>query len=288
MPYYHVYIDRDGDEAEETDFSKEQLVENIIKPFSQGKEFICKGTIIDPHEITTIRVIETDKPATKLLPKDRKSVTVANILFGPTSDFRLLEEKGRDATRDFIRTQAEKRSKKKLSRKTHIMSSKKVFIAHGHDYEPVKELKTIVTELGLEPIVLHEQPSGSRTVVEKLEKFSGSINYAFVILTPDDMGSSKEDVMSAVATFRNRQYDSEDLLEGFTEIKFRARQNVILEFGYFIGKLGRDRVCCLYSGDIELPSDMQGIIHVPFKDSLNEVRNKIVKELKEAKYEIRE
>jgi hypothetical protein len=67
----------------------------------------------------------------------------------------------------------------------------------------------------------------------------------------------------------------------------RARQNVILEFGYFIGKLRRDRVCCLHKGKVELPSDMQGIVYIPFKDSIEEARDMIIKELKEAGYEIK-
>lgn len=70
-------------------------------------------------------------------------------------------------------------------------------------------------------------------------------------------------------------------------LRNRARQNVVLELGYFIGKLSRDRVCCLHKGDVELPSDMHGIVYIFFKKSVNEVRHKIIKELKEAGYEIK-
>ena len=66
----------------------------------------------------------------------------------------------------------------------------------------------------------------------------------------------------------------------------RARQNVVLEFGFFMGRLGRDRVCCLYREGVKLPSDMQGIVYIPFKKSLNEIRDKIAKELKAAGYNI--
>jgi len=144
-----------------------------------------------------------------------------------------------------------------------IMSNR-VFIVHGRNHKPMKELKVMLTEFGLEPIVLHEQPSGSRTIVEKLEKYS-DVGYAFVILTPDDIGSSSDAIFTSP----------------------RARQNVVLEFGYFIGKVGRDRVCCLYKGDVELPSDMHGIVYIPFKDSVKEARNMIIKELKEAGYKIK-
>lgn len=70
-------------------------------------------------------------------------------------------------------------------------------------------------------------------------------------------------------------------------LKSRARQNVILEFGFFIGKLGRKRVCCLYKERVELPSDMHGMVHVSFLNSVNEARDMIAKELKAAGYEIK-
>jgi predicted nucleotide-binding protein len=160
--------------------------------------------------------------------------------------------------------------------------SKKVFIVHGRDYSPVKELKFILTKFGLKPIVLHEQPSGSRTIVEKLEKYS-DVGYAFVVLTPDDIGSDIESLSSILSS--PDKLNLEDIFEMKLAEK-RARQNVVLEFGYFVGKLGRDHVCCLHKGDIELPSDMHGIVYIPFEKSVNERRDTIVTELKAAGYDI--
>jgi len=182
--------------------------------------------------------------------------------------------------------------------------SKKVFIVHGRNHEPMKKLKVMLEEFGLNPIVLHEQPSASRTIVEKLEKYS-DVGFAFVILTPDDLGSSidewrkavkdmphfsREDVSKVTGskTFIQREMMLVEALRRYhLFLKTRARQNVVLEFGYFIGLLGRDRVCCLYKRDVELPSDMQGIVYIPFKDSVNEAREMLIKELKEAGYEIK-
>lgn len=146
-----------------------------------------------------------------------------------------------------------------------VTLSDKVFIVHGKSVKPIQELKAMLREFGLKPIVLHEQPSGSRTIIEKLEKYS-DVGYAFVVLTPDDVGKLANDKQN---------------------LKQRARQNVVLEFGYFMGMLGRDRVCCLYKGDVELPSDMQGIVYIPFKESVNECCDTIAKELKAAGYEIK-
>ncbi|MBX5326432.1 MAG: TIR domain-containing protein [Candidatus Bathyarchaeia archaeon] len=177
-------------------------------------------------------------------------------------------ENGKDVTRKYITVPraGKSESKRRLERKN-------IFIVHGRDYKPVKELKGI-RGLGLNPIVLHEQPSGSRTIVEKLEKYS-DVGYAFVILTPDDLGGPFLGKVRGLGANK---------LEGFHP---RARQNVILEFGYFIGRLGRDKVCCLHTGDVELPSDMHGIVYVPFKNSVEEVRQQISEELRAAGYQIK-
>jgi len=194
--------------------------------------------------------------------------------------------------------------KEKLPKKMAASLSKDIFLVHGRDRKSVKELKHMLKEFGLNPIILHEQASGARTIVEKLEKYS-DVGYAFVILTPDDVGCLNvrvsKSLKSVVKTLQN-------LVEAYTVIKRkgplkkardelsrvisyfkpRARQNVVLEFGFFMGLLGRDRVCCLYKGDIELPSDMHGIVYIPFKESVKEARHMIIKELKEAGYDIKE
>lgn len=173
--------------------------------------------------------------------------------------------------------------KEKLPKKIIAPLSKDIFLVHGRDRKSVKELKSMLKEFGLNPIILHEQPSGSRTIVEKLEKYS-DVDYAFVILTPDDVGGFADKMPKVEEAFLSIGAMKEFFDTAF--LKSRARQNVVLEFGYFIGKLGRDRVCCLHKGDIELPSDMHGIVYIPFRESVNECRDKIVKELKAAGYDI--
>lgn len=163
--------------------------------------------------------------------------------------------------------------------------SKKVFIAHGRDFRPVKDLKAMLIKFGLKPIVLAEQPSGSRTIIEKLEKYSKDVSYAFIILTPEDglfnLATLLKIIDESETQPLSRKEKNDLFLKLFGDITEKvARQNVILEFGYFIGKLGRDHVCCLYKGDVKLPSDMHGILYVPFKNSVKEGRSDIVKELK--------
>lgn len=113
--------------------------------------------------------------------------------------------------------------------------------------------------LGLRAIILHELPDSGQTIIEKFERYS-DVAFAIVLLTPDDVGASES--------------SSEKLNP-------RARQNVILELGYFTAKLGRSRVCALYSGNVELPSDLHGVLYTAI-DSEGAWRMKLAQELAEA------
>jgi predicted nucleotide-binding protein len=178
--------------------------------------------------------------------------------------------------------------------------SNRIFIVHGREFKAVKELKTILEDVGLEPIVLHEKASASRTIIEKLEKHS-DVGFAFVLLTPDDAGYCQYErrkvsddyairilpTLKNLRSLTNKEHELyiAEIMKGFVKVlRGRARQNVVLEFGYFIGRLGRDRVCCLHQGNVELPSDMTGIVYIHFDKSLKECRDKILEELKEAQY----
>jgi len=144
--------------------------------------------------------------------------------------------------------------------KGHQMPSKKVFVVHGHDETAKIDVARTLERLGLEPIVLHEQPSKGKTIIEKFEEHASLASYAIVLLTPDDIGYPKDK-------------DAEK--------KPRARQNVILELGYFAGSLGRERVCVLFKGSTEVPSDYIGVVYVPIDDS-GAWRFQIAKEMRTA------
>ncbi len=154
---------------------------------------------------------------------------------------------------------------------------KEIFVSHGKDLKPLNELKEILTEVGLIPAVLSELPSGGKTVMEKLEAYS-NVGYAFVILTPDDLGGFVET--------GNKWSRPKRLRKFLKNAQTRTRQNVILEFGFFVGKLGRNRVTCLLKKPVEQPSDMQGIVYISFKESIHEIKDDILKELKAAGYKI--
>jgi predicted nucleotide-binding protein len=150
------------------------------------------------------------------------------------------------------------------------VNTKKVFVVHGHDEVSKANLEIFLREIGLEPIVLHRQADGGLTIIEKFEKHS-DVGYAFILLTPDEISYVKAE-------------DSKE--DSARKKEFRARPNVIFEFGYFVGKLGRSRVCCLYTGDVSLPSDVSGMIYKKFAKNIEEVRYDLIKELKASDYEI--
>jgi predicted nucleotide-binding protein len=160
-----------------------------------------------------------------------------------------------------------------ISEKTDAASqrrSKKVFVVHGHNEVAKTNLEVLLNEIGLQPIVLHRQADEGLTVIEKFEKHS-DVGYAFILLTPDDVAYPKADEA------KNDKDRKKEL---------RARPNVIFEFGYFVGKLGRSRVCCLYTGDVTLPSDVSGMIYKKFNASIDEVAYSIIKDLKASGYSV--
>jgi predicted nucleotide-binding protein len=134
-----------------------------------------------------------------------------------------------------------------------------VFIVHGHDSMTKESVARFVEKLDLRAIILHEQPNEGKTIIEKFEDYS-NVGFAIVILTPDDVGAPQNKA---------------------NEQKPRARQNVIFELGYFVGKIGRNRVCALYKEDVDMPSDYNGVLYVPL-DANDAWQLKLAKEIKQA------
>lgn len=137
--------------------------------------------------------------------------------------------------------------------------SRDIFIVHGHDEAAKQEVARVIKKLELHAIILHEQPDKGRTIIEKFEHHS-DVGFAVVLLTPDDMGYPKDTP---------------------SEVKPRARQNVVLELGYFIGILGRSNVCPLLKGDVEIPNDYAGVLYKKM-DASGAWRFELAKEIKAA------
>ena len=137
--------------------------------------------------------------------------------------------------------------------------SRKVFVVHGHDAGAREAMARFLEKIELEAIILHEQADQGFTIIEKFETYAKQVGFAVVLLTPDDLAGPA-------------------LAPGLVA---RARQNVIFELGYFVGKLGRGRACLLRKGEVEIPSDLYGVIYTDM-DAANGWKLKLAKELKAA------
>jgi len=144
------------------------------------------------------------------------------------------------------------------------LSNNKVFIVYGHDIEAREQLELLLRRMKLEPVILQNLPIAGDTIIEKLEA-NIDVRYACVLLTPDDEGHPAGEPK---------------------EKKLRARQNVILELGMFLVRLGRKRVAILHKGALELPSDISGLIYIKFNKRVDEVKERLGAELQEAGFPI--
>jgi len=144
----------------------------------------------------------------------------------------------------------------------------RVFIVYGHDIQAREQLELLLRRLKLDPIVLQNIAGGGDTIIEKLERLTDA-DFACVLLTPDDEGRRKADG---------------DEVE---DLRPRARQNVVLELGMVLARLGRRRVAILVKGrNIEHPSDIEGLIYIQFSNHVDQAKNELAASLQEAGFNI--
>lgn len=151
--------------------------------------------------------------------------------------------------------------------------SNDIFIVHGHNEEMKQAVARVVTKLGLNPIILHEQANEGKTIIEKFETNAEAINFAIILLSGDDLAASVRD-LNGVKDEEVRQH-----------LELRARQNVVFEMGYFAGKLGRANVFFLLQDNVTKPGDLDGIVYTAY-DTARVWRFELVKELKNAGYKV--
>ena len=149
------------------------------------------------------------------------------------------------------------------ARRTEKPNSRRVFVVHGHDDGLKETVARFLAKLDLEPIILHEQPNRGRTIIEKFEEHS-DVAFAVVLFTADDVGHP---------------------IGKAEESKPRARQNVVLELGFFMAALGRERVCVLYKDGVDVPSDYSGVLYEGI-DSKGAWRSRLALEIKSAGIEV--
>lgn len=275
--YYHASITQKEDakrgssydNAYEVDTSRELIVEKIAIPYLKGERFFVGGTVCDPKRVTSLRFIHTNQSFPELVPfirSERARSTV--ITFMP--DEAYLFDKGEDVTRPILdEAEASINSKPSRSKAESCKTFNKVFVVHGHDTALLDQTEILLHRWGLEPVILRDRANEGRTVIEKIEA-NTDVGYGLVLLTPDDVGGIAQQDPSSL------------------KLQPRARQNVILEWGYLLAKLDRRRVACLVKTGVELPSDLHGIVRIDLKGDVRDSAQEIARELRAAGFALKE
>lgn len=270
MMYYHIRITQKSNKIIDElklDLSEEKLLNQFITPYENGENIIVNGKTIRPDDIERVKINKTELSSSKLIPfvRAKRSRNVGGI---PLTDEWYVTKEGEDVTDDLIKGEPGYK-KKKLGEKMGEAKPKSnnIFVVHGHDNEMKETVARVLKNVGFEPIILHEQENLGKTIIEKFESCSESVSFAVVLLSPDDLGYKKDKLPESAM--------------------FRARQNVILELGYFMGKLGRKNVVALNKDgtNFEVPSDILGIVYIPF-DPYYGWKLTLAKEIKAAGYDI--
>lgn len=268
MPYYHVLIDtnefaKSYYELDKIDLS--EIKEEIIGPYLRGEQFFFNGAFLDNTKVKRILIKESEQSSGDYAFLGRllgNAIEPCDIM---TED-RLTTDVTKSIFKEYKSQLQETTSKSEapISNKPKApMNKSKVFIVHGHDGEAKEAAARFVEKIGLEAIILHEQASSGQTIIEKIEANS-NVGFAIVLYTPCDLGASKGEK---------------------DHPKPRARQNVVFEHGYLIGKIGRENVCALVKGDIETPTDISGVVYIKM-DEGDGWKLAVAKEMKKSGYDV--
>lgn len=269
--YYHVIVKPKSDKfygEYKTDLTKEQLISRFIEPYEQGMPIVINGKTVQPDDLERIKISESERTIESFIPQIRaehQNSSVA-IIGGPSYTHQAIG-RAKDVTDDFIEGAVgyKKALVKSQSTDQKLVRSQsnRVFIVHGHDESAQNKAARFVEKLGFEAIILHEKASSGRTIIEKIEHYS-DVGFAIVLYTPDDVGNVKSEAEN---------------------LNVRARQNVVFEHGYLIGRLGRENVSALVDGKLELPNDISGVVYINL-DEGSAWQLQLAKEMKQSGYDI--
>lgn len=265
--YYQVLIERsekDGEyckqyfELDKTDLT--EIEKRIVYPFLRKEDFQFDGYFFKTAEIKRIAIKETQK-TTKELSKDENDNMPEGMMFISPEDIVIYDKHTKDITPIvFGKAKSSLPTMSETKTNSSPLDLTKVFIVHGRDELAKTETARFIEKLGFSAIILHELASSGKTIIEKIEAHT-NVGFAIILYTPCDTGG----------------------LAGEKTQKSRARQNVVFEHGYLIGKLGRHNVCALVKGDVDTPNDISGVVYVPL-DSHNAWHLSVAKELRNAGY----
>ena len=245
--------------------SKEEILNDILIPYLNEEEFVINGYFLKKENIVRLKIVTTEQSARTLAEYENNNMPEGLIMYVVPEDILNYDRYITDVTKPLISEAKDlmTNSKANAVHKNETLDKSKVFIVHGHDVEVKLEVARFIEKIGLEPIILHEQVNDGMTVIEKIEKYS-NVGFGIVLYTPCDVGYAKGKEQEKMT---------------------RARQNVVFEHGYLIGKLGRNNVCALVKESVETPNDISGIVYISL-DSNGGWKIPLAKEMKSSGYEI--
>ena len=245
-------------ELDKTDLS--EVEERVIKPFLRKEDFQFDGYFLKCGEVKRIAVKETSSTTNQLSAYENTNMSDGIVIYVSPRDIVGYEKHTKDITAAvFDRAKAASDTSKNTTKiAVPLIDLSKVFIVHGRDDLVKVATARFVERIGFSAIILHEQASAGKTIIEKIEEHT-NVGFAIVLYTPCDFGG----------------------LTGQKKSAPRARQNVVFEHGYLIAKLGRQNVCALVKGDTEMPNDISGIVYIPF-DDFGAWQTAVAKEMRKA------
>ena len=273
MLYYHVRIMTTSSKDPYYEWDKidlSEIKERIVIPFLKEERVCFSKQFFPASEIRSIVIVESELTVKAYRADLQKKYPNSSLLW--TSPFIFNEDES--SVRN-ISDRVFKECKSQLQEITSKseaptpnkpqtpMDKSKVFIVHGHDDAAKEAVARFVEKIGFEAIILHEQASSGKTIIEKIEEYT-NVGFGIVLYTPCDLGASQEE---------------KELL------KPRARQNVVFEHGYLMGEIGRENVCALVKGNIETPNDISGVVYIKMEGE-KEWKYKVADEMKESGYNV--
>jgi predicted nucleotide-binding protein len=282
MPQYSVYMEHKqaGRVVHSISFNVgtyDEVLTGIIQPYIQKKAFLVHNSVYNPKDVNRLEIICSEKHLYDLRLPDGRRLTV----LGSQNIFiNIFQGHIKDA---YVNTQefyASLNSIKQQQTKTMV------FIVHGRKKEPALELQKFLSKRKIEAKIfddLREEKTGN-TIIEILEFVRDNVGYALIIATPDDIGGLDSDIKEYERQLLCKEkFSRQDMETLLSQFRTRSRQNVVFEYGLFLGALGRERVCCLLNNKIiEKPSDIDGILYVSFGDSITDAFREIETKLQNA------
>lgn len=267
--YYHVKIELNEknkkdyhtelSELDKTDVN--EIIDDVVTPYLLEEEFLFDGRMLTKLIIRSLKIYTTEEVSQSLVSMEDNKNRNNQFFFSSDKDNVVTYDRySKDITKEIFKNISSKTVKEKIPKINN--DNNKVFIVHGHDNEAKLEVARFIEKIDFIPIILHEQVSNSKTIIEKIESYS-DVGFGVVIYTDCDVGAKKS--------------DSENLNK-------RARQNVVFEHGFLMGKLGRSNICSLVKGDIEVPNDISGIVYTSMDSGNWQIE--LAKEMKASGYEV--